>query len=66
MTLTINGKEEIVANGTTLAALIQEKGLKPAVIVVEYNGTIVKKEEWPNIILKNTDCLEIVAFIGGG
>lgn len=66
MKITVNGKEIQVESGITVAMLVEQKGLNPATIVVEYNETIVRQEQWPDIVLNSGDCLEIVAFVGGG
>lgn len=65
MKLTLNGKEEEFIDGATVAALIKDRGLNGACIVVEYNHTILKQDEW-GTVLKPHDMLEIVSFVGGG
>ncbi|GKX27614.1 thiamine biosynthesis protein ThiS [Vallitalea longa] len=35
-------------------------------IAVEYNGNIIPKSNYKNIILDNKGTLEIVSFVGGG
>ena len=35
-------------------------------IAVEKNGEIVPKGEYSNVILSDSDTLEVVAFVGGG
>ena len=35
-------------------------------IAVQRNGEIVPKGEYANVILSDSDTLEIVAFVGGG
>ena len=66
MKLTVNGEETQVESGMTIGMLVEQRGLDPAVIVVEYNQVIVRQEQWPGIVLSPGDCLEIVAFVGGG
>lgn len=66
MTLTLNGKQESIEKQATLDALIAAKGLCPDKIVVEHNFSIIAKEDWPKITLKDRDTIEIVSFVGGG
>ncbi len=66
MILTVNGKEELIREGTTLAELIGFRKLTPESILVEYNNDIVNQETWPGIILKDHDRVEILRFVGGG
>lgn len=62
----VNGKAMQAASGTTVSMLIEEKGLNSATIVVEYNQSIIRQDEWQDIVLKPGDCLEIITFVGGG
>ena len=65
MKLIINGEErEFTAN--TLAALIDQLGMKADRIAVELNRQIVPRPGWPATELHDGDRLEIVHFVGGG
>jgi len=64
--ITLNGKEEIVREGTTVAGLIDLKGLNPDTVIVEYNHDLAGKETWAGLVLKENDRLEILRFVGGG
>lgn len=66
MILRINGKEESIGKVVTLDALVAAKGLCADKIVVEHNFSIISKEDWPKIVLKDQDRVEIVSFVGGG
>lgn len=63
--MVINGKTENVKT-QTIKNLLLEKGLNPSVVVVELNGSIVKRADWDTTLLQETDKLEIVSFVGGG
>jgi sulfur carrier protein len=64
--ITLNGKEETMQEGVTIANLISLKGLAPDNLIVEYNHGVVKKETWPDIVLREDDQVEILRFVGGG
>ena len=67
MQLKVNGEEiQIKSNPSIYTFLTEEKKLKPEHVVVEYNGSILKREKWEVTQLKNNDILEIVSFVGGG
>lgn len=66
MKVTVNGKEADSVDGVTVAALLKERGLAGAGIVVEHNNTILKRDEWETVVLKPHDMLEIISFVGGG
>jgi len=66
MILTINGKAESIEKNLNLDRLVAAKGLSPEKIIVEHNLVIVAREDWPKILLKDQDSLEIISFVGGG
>ncbi len=65
MNVVINGDARATA-APTLAALIEELGMKPDRIAVELNREIVRRERWAETTLHDGDRLEIVHFVGGG
>jgi sulfur carrier protein len=62
----VNGKQEILAESTTLTEFLKSKGFNAKVVVVEYNQKIAANADWDKIILQDGDTLEIVSFVGGG
>lgn len=64
--LYVNGKEIVIKDGTPLIDFLADKKYDRAKIAIERNKEIVPKKEYENVILKNTDKLEIVSFVGGG
>jgi len=63
--LLLNGEKESRLAGSVLD-LLTEKRLAPERVVVELNGSIVKRPQWQETILREGDRLEIVCFVGGG
>lgn len=62
----VNG-EELQSGSSTVSDLItREKKLIESHVVVEVNGTILKKEFWPLTTLNDSDRVEIIQFVGGG
>ncbi|KJR97598.1 MAG: thiamine biosynthesis protein ThiS [Desulfobulbaceae bacterium BRH_c16a] len=61
----INGKDERRKAGT-IAELVAGRGLAPGSLVVEYNGRIIKQDDWVKVMLRQGDELELLNFVGGG
>ncbi len=66
MTLTINGENRVLASAETVAALVEQLGMKSDRVAIELNREIVPREQWAQTPLKDGDRLEIVHFVGGG
>lgn len=66
MIVRINGKEESLASGTTIARLVAEKKLMPERIVIEHNLRIIPRAQWATCTVAENDILEIISFVGGG
>jgi thiamine biosynthesis protein ThiS len=64
--LQINGEPRDFPDGLTLAALVEQLGMKPDRVAVELNLEIVPRANWQSTQLKDGDKLEIVHFVGGG
>jgi len=65
MKLRVNGEERASA-AVTLAALVEELGMKGDRVAVELNRDIVPRAQWEATTLREGDELEIVHFVGGG
>ena len=52
-------------NGTILE-LVKYFNLKPNMVAVERNGQIEDRNRWQETRLQDTDCIELIKFIGGG
>ena len=66
MKLQVNGEEHSCAGASTLAALIEQLGMRADRVAVELNREIVARERWSATELREGDRLEIVHFVGGG
>lgn len=61
-----NGRARSVADGTTVAGLVQELGLEPRHVAVEVNLELVPRTRHAERPLAAGDRLEIVTLVGGG
>ncbi|MGB5593961.1 MAG: sulfur carrier protein ThiS [Crocosphaera sp.] len=66
ITLQVNGKPENCLSDIKLPQFLEQMGLNPRLIAVEYNGEILHRQYWENTLLKTGDRLEIVTIVGGG
>ncbi len=66
MKIILNGREEILTDGLTIAGLIDLKGLDSGTVIVLHNNRTAKREDWPGTALKDNDRLEILRLVGGG
>jgi thiamine biosynthesis protein ThiS len=62
----VNGKPREVENNIDLQTYLTSFDVNLKFVAVGYNGEVIKKERFPEIVLKNGDVLEIVRPVGGG
>ena len=61
----VNGINENCA-GKSISELLALKGYDKQRVAVELNGDIIPKSEHDSTIIKETDSIEVVSFVGGG
>lgn len=66
MEITVNGQLRRVAQGITVAELLQELGLADRHAAVEANLELVPRQRHAGHRLADGDRLEIVTLVGGG
>ncbi len=66
MNIVVNGEQQKVEDGLTVAGILENLGLKAQKIAVERNLEIVPRSDYAKTVLAEGDRLEIVHFIGGG
>lgn len=64
--LQVNGQPHSCASKTQLPQLLEQLGLNPRLIAIEYNGEILHRQFWSNTEIKEGDRLEVVTIVGGG
>ena len=62
----INGKVNLVDEGTKLSNLLKRLKIPIKKVAIELNQEIIDKRNIDRIIIKKNDYIEIVHFIGGG
>ncbi len=66
MKIVVNGEKREIAEGATLAMLIELLQLPPGRIAVERNREVVPRAKHAETVLHEGDLLEMVRFMGGG
>jgi len=62
----VNGQEIHLNETCALQAFLQREGYVLDRVAVELGGEIVPRSAFETVVLKETDQLEIVSFVGGG
>lgn len=66
MDILLNGEPATVADDSTIASLLQARGLAERRVAVEVNGRIVPRGQHADHALAAGDRVEIVHALGGG
>jgi sulfur carrier protein len=66
ITLQINGESRTCSVPTQLPQLLEQLGLNPRLVAVEYNGEILHRQFWSQTQMQEGDKIEIVTIVGGG
>lgn len=62
----VNGEIFEFREGMTVSNLIAEMGFSEAMVAVELNLDILPRDSFSSTVLKESDCIEVVRFVGGG
>ena len=66
MRIVLNGREEDIETGTTVAGLVAAAGLADRRVAIEVNREIVPRSDYARRALVADDRVEVVHAIGGG
>lgn len=66
MRIFFNGEPRDVAEGTTVAELLQQLALQPRYVAVEINLQLIPRQRHAQHVLIAEDRLEVVTLVGGG
>jgi sulfur carrier protein len=66
MRATINGEEQDLPDGLTVAALLEYLCVRAGRVAVERNGAVVKRALHETEPVNDGDVIEVVSFVGGG
>jgi thiamine-phosphate pyrophosphorylase len=66
LAIVVNGKAVEIQPETTITDFLAEKGLRPNMVIVELNGTVIARRAFDETWLAAGDRLEVVHAVGGG
>ena len=66
VTIHLHGETREVAEGTTVATLVDGLGLSGRPIAVEQNREIVASGSFDETVVSDGDVIEVVSFVPGG
>jgi len=66
MQIKLNGKAREVEEGVSVQRLLDGLGLLALRVAVQVNEDIIKRDRYPETILKADDTVEILTFMSGG
>ena len=66
ISVSVNGEPRSIADGSTIAAMLEAIGLDPKKVAVEHNREVVPRSTLGGVLVNYGDSFEIVHFVGGG
>jgi thiamine biosynthesis protein ThiS len=66
MQIGINGVKKELLHETTLQGLLTQLNIIPERVAIELNLSIIAKDQFDQVLLKEGDRVEIINFVGGG
>ena len=64
--ISLNGDPIQCPAGLSLLQLLELRGYKPQLVVVEFNGEILSRAHWADQPIREADAVEVVTIVGGG
>jgi sulfur carrier protein len=62
----MNGAAIKIEEGTTIGALLDERGVERRMVAVELNGEIIPRYDFDTTPIRAGDQLELLQMVGGG
>ena len=66
MRITLNGDPFELDQPLSVADLLARLAIDPRRVAVEHNLKILKRQAFPEVVVRDGDQVEIVNFVGGG
>ncbi|MGQ0715958.1 MAG: sulfur carrier protein ThiS [Pseudonocardiales bacterium] len=66
MTVTVNGQPWELAEGATLADVLERFGAPSGGVAVALDGAVVSRGSWPAASLRDGACIEVLTAVQGG
>ena len=67
MKIKVNDSATEIPDGVTITELLAHQKVKmPDMVSVQVNGTILKREDFPAVQVRENDSVDFLYFMGGG
>ncbi len=66
ISITLNGKPSQIQPGMTISDLLTQWKIRPELVTVEQNETILQKLDYETARIQDGDKIEFVFYMGGG
>lgn len=66
MQITLNGEQFELDQPVSVADLLTKLDIDARRVAVEHNLAILKRQRFPEVVVREGDTVEIVNFVGGG
>ena len=66
MVITLNGERFELDRPLSVTDLLARLEIDPRRVAVEHNLNIIRRNTFPEVVVKDGDRIEIVNFVGGG
>jgi thiamine biosynthesis protein ThiS len=64
--ITLNGERFEIDRPMTVTDLLARLDIDPRRVAIEHNLAILKRQKFPDVVVREGDTVEIVNFVGGG
>lgn len=64
--IVLNGETRKIEFETDLARLLDDFDLPKQRIAIELNGSVIRRSDWAETLVRDGDRIEVVHFVGGG
>jgi thiamine biosynthesis protein ThiS len=64
--ITLNGEPFELEQPLSLVALLEQLDIDARRVAIEHNLAIIKRQRFPEVMVRDGDRVEIVNFVGGG
>ena len=66
MLITLNGEPYQLETPLSVIDLLERLSIDPRRVAIEHNLAILKRQSFPDVVVRDGDTVEIVNFVGGG
>ncbi len=62
----LNGEKREIPQETSLVQMLELFSLPKQRVAIELNNNVIRRIDWPETVVRESDKIEVVHFVGGG